>query len=327
MLKNIKKIIVIMSMVYMSLAHVVSAQTLINPEKFQQVLPLVIELKQAIDNDSSQITIIKIAFEIKQILDQANINISSSRIDGSDNFQDEEFLAVYEVEDLELFLASGEDDLYDMELWEIFLNSTDSDIIQEYLKYFAIYYDLDSNVVGYVESSSSSKYWLLAINIADLEIDTRRGKEKVFELMVHEFAHILSFNEDQIENIPERQCTTFYIREGCPKSDSYYQKFVEEFWDENDRKFSKSLLDEELSQDEIQEKIFEFYDLNINEFVSEYAATNEAEDFAESFSAFILNQPKISSKIKDKKPLFFYDFPELVELRDDVRRNLIQYIY
>lgn len=314
-------------MAYATFTNAVFAQETISMKKFEQILPLVIDLKQAIDNNSNQITIIKIALELKQILDQTNIDIPLSKIDRGDNFKNEEFLAVYKVDDLGLFLEKGKDDLHDMELWKIFLDSTDNDVIQKYLKYFAIYDDLDSNILGYVENSSSSKYWLLAINIADLEVNTRKGKDQVFKLMVHEFAHILSFNEDQIENIPERQCTTFYIHESCPRSDSYYQKFVEEFWDENDRKFSKSLLRKELNQDEVQEKIFEFYDLNADEFVSEYAATSEAEDFAESFSVFILNQPKISSKIKDKKPLFFYNFPELVELREDVRRNLIRYIY
>ena len=91
--------------------------------------------------------------------------------------------------------------------------------------------------------------------------------------------------------------------------------------------------------------------------VAQYAATNPKEDFAVSFSAFVmwdegmiddykswcpknitdayaewnLTDQRIWKKCKNTYPdnsiweekiLFFYDFPELVEMRDFIRSNL-----
>ena len=56
--------------------------------------------------------------------------------------------------------------------------------------------------------------------------------------------------------------------------------------------------------------------------MTEYAATNPSEDFAESFMVFVLKEKPIKSTITDQKILFFYDFPELVEIRDFIRSNL-----
>jgi hypothetical protein len=60
--------------------------------------------------------------------------------------------------------------------------------------------------------------------------------------------------------------------------------------------------------------------------VTEYAASNPDEDFAESFTVFVLKEkptkPTVNFIHKDQKILFFYDFPELVEMRDFIRSNL-----
>jgi hypothetical protein len=60
--------------------------------------------------------------------------------------------------------------------------------------------------------------------------------------------------------------------------------------------------------------------------VTEYAASNPSEDLAESFTAFVLQEKPTKSTVgfihSDQKILFFYDFPELVEIRDFIRSNL-----
>ena len=62
------------------------------------------------------------------------------------------------------------------------------------------------------------------------------------------------------------------------------------------------------------------------QFVTDYAATNPDEDFAESYMLFVLNEKPTKSTVSfihsDQKFLFFYDFPELVEMRDFIRSNL-----
>ena len=64
------------------------------------------------------------------------------------------------------------------------------------------------------------------------------------------------------------------------------------------------------------------YQKHKNQFVTEYAASNPDEDFAESFMEFVLKEKPTKSTIADQKIRFFYDFPELIEMRDFIRSNL-----
>ncbi|MEC8762510.1 MAG: hypothetical protein VXY40_07145, partial [Actinomycetota bacterium] len=55
------------------------------------------------------------------------------------------------------------------------------------------------------------------------------------------------------------------------------------------------------------------------DFVSDYAATNVVEDFAESFMTFVLEPEPDDDTVIGQKLLFFWDRPEYVEIRDHVR--------
>lgn len=60
----------------------------------------------------------------------------------------------------------------------------------------------------------------------------------------------------------------------------------------------------------------------VHEFVSDYAATNIEEDIAESFRIFVCGEKPTTLSVADKKVLFFYDYPELVKIRNEYRNNL-----
>lgn len=59
-----------------------------------------------------------------------------------------------------------------------------------------------------------------------------------------------------------------------------------------------------------------------NEFVSEYAATNIGEDLAETWAYFVLRAKPTGNAVKDQKVRYFYDFPELVTMRDRLRAGV-----
>ena len=99
---------------------------------------------------------------------------------------------------------------------------------------------------------------------------------------------------------------------------------------------------------------YDFHQKYYDQFVTWYSASHPSEDFAESFTAFVLwddeaiaNHKKWCKKegwniisepgwsywkwceniyrdnsIWEEKIRFFYDFPELVEMRDFIRSNL-----
>lgn len=65
-----------------------------------------------------------------------------------------------------------------------------------------------------------------------------------------------------------------------------------------------------------------FYIKYVDEFITDYAATNPVEDFAETFAFFVVLDKPEDNSIKSKKILFFYDYPEFLKIRDDIRRNI-----
>ena len=80
-------------------------------------------------------------------------------------------------------------------------------------------------------------------------------------------------------------------------------------------------------KDIIEQHNFEFpeetYTKYPDRFHSDYAATNPGEDVAEVFSHFVmLNDIPAGKTIADQKIKLFYKYPELVILRDKIRKNM-----
>ena len=147
---------------------------------------------------------------------------------------------------------------------------------------------------------------------------------------------------------------------GCMKEDSYLNKFFQKFW--------ADIYPEYYYWEENQDAYHDltaFHQKYYDQFVTwYYASSHPAEDFAESFTAFVLwddeqlriirngasqngigaippapggwnliNEQGLSywkwcekiyrdNSIWEEKIRFFYDFPELVEMRDFIRSNL-----
>jgi hypothetical protein len=141
---------------------------------------------------------------------------------------------------------------------------------------------------------------------------------------------------------------------GCLKDNSYLNLFFQKFWVDI---YPEYYYWFEFADYQAADKSnYAFYQKYSDRFVSSYAASNPAEDFAESFMAFVLwddelidNYKKWCSTVGDsgwhliledglthwqwckvyrdnqiweEKIRFFYDFPELVEMRDFIRSNL-----
>jgi hypothetical protein len=141
---------------------------------------------------------------------------------------------------------------------------------------------------------------------------------------------------------------------GCMKADSYFNKFFLKFWADIYPEYHYWF--EFADYKAANKSHYAFYQKYSDRFVSSYAGSHPAEDFAESFRAFILwddelidNYKKWCSTVGDngwhiiledglthvqwckvyrdnqiweEKIRFFYDFPELVEMRDFIRKNL-----
>ncbi len=175
----------------------------------------------------------------------------------------------------------------------------------------------DGGTLAYViQDSDDATRWNIVVAMESFSL---WEKEVVFTL-IHEFSHILTLNKAQMQELGE-ECTTLDLNEWCLNKKSYLNSFYDTFW-----KGKFSINDE--SDEDIAEKN---YTKNPEAFVSPYAATNPTEDIAESFANFVFNkEPQntqhIKNQIKNQKIAFFYTYPELVKIRNDIRKNLMNFV-
>lgn len=239
-------------------------------------------------------------------------------------------IARYSIDEAgNLSLISGTEDAAHDDLWILMLVLLPTDYVEQYLVEFAVFDSEDT--LAYVSELQEDE-WDLGVAIND---DPERALT-----VIHEFGHIVALNNTQYDTYPtvieDQQspldedayydgidadmaaCPTTPFEDGCPLSDSYIELFTQEFWDAQDV--------EAIVYEEIDDPAAEFFDANPDAFVSEYAATNPIEDFAESFSYFVgLDDEDFPDNgddyMMDAKILFFEQFPELVAMRESIREN------
>jgi len=251
------------------------------------------------------------------------------------------YLSVYSVEGDEItdpvfesVPADLRDELEDSALqskaWEIFTELIPAPE-REMVTQLNVFTDGYSNTLAAVDQSKeNASLWILEVDIADLE-----DSDSLIFTMVHEYAHILTLNASQVApdleivNDPynlELQkekaaaCPNYFPGNGCSYADSYIHVFYNRFWTD--------IKDEWEEVDALQYGTDDFlpyynalYDLYLthqDQFVGDYSVTHPAEDIAESFTHFVFSPKPAGNSIKEQKISFFYEYPELVQLRQDI---------
>lgn len=170
----------------------------------------------------------------------------------------------------------------------------------------------NGDLLGYVapvDDNDLSKWRFgLAIDAAQ-ELEVINFKDLFTYVTIHEYGHVLSLNDEQIRVGDEAACNNYFTGEGCSRGDAYINRLFELGWKD---------IYKELTEDNA-DVIYEKYK---DRFVTDYAATNPGEDFAEVFSFFVTQEeaPKGNS-LADQKIRLLYEFPELVSLREQIRGN------
>ena len=230
------------------------------------------------------------------------------------------------------------------EIWNIFTK-----LIPENQRNVSVFYittDGVDGVSGGVERDVDDMYkWHLFYDIFDAyPIEVIDDKEIIYTT-IHEFGHIVTSGPDQIDvdlelvNLwdsdiinEEEQNKLFQLKselchpktmvvDGCAKTDSYINLFNQKFW-------ADIISDwDEIQYIEDDEEFYEqsdlFYEKFQDRFVSIYSSTNIDEDIAESWTAFVLKDKPKGETISEQKILFFYDFSELVDIREHIRKGLV----
>lgn len=164
-----------------------------------------------------------------------------------------------------------------------------------------------------VQINNDLSKWKLGIAINYSNDD----QQKLIYTIVHEFGHILTLNNDQINTtIREDNCTTFYTDLGCSKSDSYLNQFQNQFWSDIWDSFLTAQGDGIMG-------IQSFYTTYSDRFLVQNSANNPKEDIADAFAIFVTREEAATgNSIAEQKIEFMYNFSELVSLRNYIRTNL-----
>jgi hypothetical protein len=214
--------------------------------------------------------------------------------------------------------------------WELF-----STMIPErqrsMLKEFAVVTDGPGGVLSAVEQTRDDpRSWILEADIADMS-DT---KNLAFTLL-HEFGHLLTLgpsqvppdmqvfhspNSDRARERAAAACGSYFPGEGCSLRSSYINSFFGSFWKNIYEQWNN--VDQVRDQDQRDDALHSFYRQHQDQFVDAYAVTSPVEDIAESWAFFVLSPQPAGPTIRDQKLRFFYGYPELVTLRQQILSGL-----
>jgi hypothetical protein len=196
---------------------------------------------------------------------------------------------------------------------------------------FNVFTDGFENTLAAVDQEKDNpSEWMLEVDIADLQ-----KKDALMFTIIHEYAHLLTLNASQVT--PDQEivddpynlslqadkaaaCSNYFAGTGCSHEDSYIHIFYNRFWaDINDEWAKVDALQygtEDLTP--YYDGLYHFYKTHQNQFVDDYSTTHPTEDIAESFAYFVFSPRPRGNSIKERKITFFYEYPELVQLREDI---------
>ncbi len=193
------------------------------------------------------------------------------------------------------------------------------------LKEFRIFSDGTGKTSGYNEISWSyngtveTESWALEVDLAD--IDTLKS---VNDVLIHEFGHMLTLNTHQINIRTEANKCLSYADKECSNKDSYINQFFDNFWNGDPYDEWKTITSQS-DPAAVAKGLDSFFTNHPDQFVRAYSATSPKEDIADSWTTFIMTPSPVGKTLLDQKILFFYAFPELVNLRTQIRSGICKY--
>lgn len=167
-----------------------------------------------------------------------------------------------------------------------------------------------SNEVIWNQNSTTEK-WSLLVDLADF-VDERQYTST----LLHEFGHLLTLNIDQLDyQLDADNCPRYFRDPGCSQPDSYLQLFFDRFWAATYDEWYAIASQSDPSA--VKSGLEAYYQAHPTDFVSQYATTAVHEDVAESWMNFVLAPRPSGNTLAEQKTAFFYEFPELVQIRSE----------
>ncbi len=219
------------------------------------------------------------------------------------------------------YKVTGEDLAYQKDIakhnqiWDLVLKIVPLDQLKK-VGEFVIYNGTPTGSAGFVvqikEDLSSWKMGI-AINYA-YEGGFNNGGELAYTI-IHEFGHVLTLNDTQLDS-SQTSCATYNPGEGCAKPNAYINELYHKYWADIWSAYEKA-------NNEGEAALNNFYEANRDRFVTNYAATNPAEDIAEVFATYVTKRDiAAGNTIAEKKMLLMNNRKEIVDFRNHIRTNL-----
>lgn len=227
----------------------------------------------------------------------------------------EKTLAVYEIGSGGVLTPDGDNDFTNSQwseaellgLWDQMLELLPQGAFDHFDRLTMFTDGPDETVAWVWNLDDGGTTWEIALDPAD-------SADRVYfvETVLHEYAHYLTLNDQQVTYTREQTLDTYNEYGMVSRKGSYIDDFYQAFW--------TGYLDDCLAC----EDTFNFFLRHYDDFIDPYASTDPSEDICESFTFFILRprDPDADSDVWSQKLDFFYRYPELVEFRTTVRGNL-----
>lgn len=176
----------------------------------------------------------------------------------------------------------------------------------------AVFADKKNSFDAFVETvPPMHTTWLYAVHEATLDQPSAQWNT---ELMVHELAHIISYDSAGLKvSQSAATCASYFKRYGCPAAQAYLQLFANEFWTTADL----TRVEQWSNRASIGDVADRYYKTHKTDFVSSYAAGGPEEDFAESFMFFVFDIP-VTGEIAQRKVDFFTQFADLRAVKSEI---------
>lgn len=212
--------------------------------------------------------------------------------------------------------TSSELETYD-KIWREIKDKVGTNLLAS-LDSFIVYSDGKDETLAYVNYiDDKASRWYMAIDIEDsINMEDNSLKEDFYFTIVHELAHIITLNDTQAIYNSEPSFGKYFEEDISFNEDSYLNEFYNRFWTYS---IDESRIIQNLDNEDIRYKFFLRHE---NSFVTDYAATSPSEDIAESFAYFVINEKPMGNEIWEQKIRFFYEFEELVEIKNNIRKRL-----
>ncbi|MDO4719341.1 MAG: hypothetical protein Q4A78_01645 [Peptostreptococcaceae bacterium] len=191
-----------------------------------------------------------------------------------------------------------------------------SDPMLSRVKNFVLYTDGPGETLAFVDDyAGEGKDWYVAVDIMDSYNETGLSEE-FYLTMIHEYGHILTLSDEQVNYETEPVYGTYFEEGMSAKEDSYLNQFYRRFW--------PAIYEDGYIANTLENKNDAacFFFRHEDEFVTEYASSMVSEDICEAFAYFVTEEKPLGGSIREQKIQFFYEFPELIELRKAIRKSL-----